>query len=81
MRATGHGAPAGAGLRDRTQVLRAYRTDQIIVGGAVVTPDEDQEEAAAALLAEPDVAFLHAFNPLYGCFMCEIVSPVRQFGG
>lgn len=50
---------------------------QAIVGGPVVTPDEDQEEAAAALLAEPDVAFLHARNPVYGCYMFELVRPDR----
>jgi hypothetical protein len=58
--------------RRRTQVFRAYDHAGRIVGGEVVRPGSGQEDAAARLLADPDVAFLHTRNVVYGCYMLTI---------
>jgi len=57
-------------LRDRF-VLRAYSPREEILDAAMVTPAET-EETIERFLANPDVAFVHARFPLYGCFACRI---------
>ena len=56
----------------RSQVLRAYRTNGTIAGGVRLEPGDDRDEAARRLLADPEVAFLHSRNIVYGCYMLEI---------
>ena len=57
---------------DRPQVLRSYRADGTIAGGVRLEPGDDRDAAARELLAEPDVAFVHSRNVVYGCYMLEI---------
>jgi hypothetical protein len=57
---------------DRPQVLRAYRADGGIAGGVTLEPGDDRDEAARRLLADPEVAFIHSRNVVYGCYMLEI---------
>ena len=57
-------------LRDRF-VLRAYSPREEILDAAMVTPAE-AEATIESFLANPDVAFVHARFPLYGCFACRI---------
>lgn len=57
---------------DRSQVLRAYRADGGIAGGVRLEPGDDRDEAARRLLADPEVAFVHSRNIVYGCYMLEI---------
>jgi hypothetical protein len=57
---------------DRPQVLRAYRVDGGIAGGVQLEPGDDRDEAARRLLADPEVAFVHSRNIVYGCYMLEI---------
>jgi hypothetical protein len=57
---------------DRPQVLRAYNADGAILGGARLEPGDDRDEAARQLLADPEVAFVHSRNIVYGCYMLEI---------
>jgi hypothetical protein len=70
------GRPAPAGwpddFRRRRQVLRAYRADGTIAGGTVLDAGEAPEPVVAKLLADPDVAFLHSRNIVFGCYMFEI---------
>ena len=70
-----HGYPAvdryPASFRHRDQVFRAYgHTDRIM--SAEVVHGRDAEEAITRLLANPEVAFLHSRNVLYGCYMFTI---------
>ena len=58
--------------RSRRQVFRAYGHDGTIVGGEVVEPGTDQEHVATRLLDDPEVAFLHSRNVVYGCYMLRI---------
>ena len=52
-------------------VLRAYSdTDEIV--GAELVDDRRVEDIIAVLLESPGVAFLHARNAAYGCFMFRI---------
>jgi len=57
-------------LRDRF-VLRAYSRAEAILDAAMVTPAE-ADETVAGFLARPEVAFVHARFPLFGCFACRI---------
>lgn len=57
---------------NRRQVLRAYRADGTIVGGVQLGLGEDRDVAAHELFTDPDVAFLHSRNVVYGCYMLEI---------
>jgi hypothetical protein len=57
-------------LRDRF-VLRAYSAHEEILDAAMVTPG-DAEATLENFLAQPEVAFVHARFPLYGCFACRI---------
>ncbi len=57
-------------LRDRF-VLRAYSVTEEILDAAMVTPAE-ANGTVAGFLARPEVAFVHARFPLYGCFACRI---------
>lgn len=52
-------------------VLRAYSPREEILDAAMVTPVE-AEETLESFLAKPEVAFVHARFPLYGCFACRI---------
>ncbi|HYJ69448.1 MAG TPA: DUF1203 domain-containing protein [Nocardioidaceae bacterium] len=56
----------------RSQVLRAYRANGTIAGGVRLKPGDDRDDAARRLLADPEVAFLHSRNVVYGCYMLEI---------
>jgi|SRR6185369_13447516 len=57
-------------LRERF-VLRAYSGEESIVDAAMLSP-EDVAPALEKFLASPDVAFVHARFPTYGCFACRI---------
>jgi len=57
-------------LRDRF-VLRAYSSREEILDAAMVTPSE-AEATLESFFAKPEVAFVHARFPLYGCFACRI---------
>jgi hypothetical protein len=57
-------------LRDRF-VLRAYSSREEILDAAMVTPAE-AEATLEGFFAKPEVAFVHARFPLYGCFACRI---------
>ena len=57
-------------LRDRF-VLRAYSSHEAILDASMVTPAE-AEQTLESFLAKPDVAFIHARFPVYGCFACRI---------
>lgn len=59
-------------FRSRTVVFRAYDQRGQIVGGEIVEPGTGQEAVAERLLAEPDVAFLHVRNTVYGCYMFAV---------
>jgi hypothetical protein len=60
------------GWVDRPQVLRAYHSDGTIAGGVRLDPGADRAAAATELLADPDIAFVHSRNVVYGCYMLEI---------
>lgn len=64
------GESAEAYFKDRL-VLRAYSKDERIVSAEMVEAAE-APAAALRLLASPEVAFLHARFPTYGCFACRI---------
>jgi hypothetical protein len=64
-----HGWPEGY-LRDRF-VLRAYSAADEILDAAMVTPAE-ADETVKGFLRRPEVAFVHARFPLFGCFACRI---------
>jgi hypothetical protein len=71
----GDGYPA-AFLRQR-RVLRAYSADGRILGGRLAEASEvaDQETAAALIgevLADPEVAVVHARAVEFGCFTFEV---------
>lgn len=52
-------------------VLRAYGHDESIRDASLVTGAE-ASEAADRFLGSPDVAFVQARFPTYGCFACRI---------
>ncbi|HEU0285871.1 MAG TPA: DUF1203 domain-containing protein [Nocardioidaceae bacterium] len=60
------------GWVDRPQTLRAYDADGHILGGTQLEPGDDRDAAARELLTDPDIAFLHSRNIVYGCYMLEI---------
>jgi hypothetical protein len=60
------------GFRERRQILRAYGTDGTIKDARIAEPDGAQEAVARDLLADPDVAFVHSRNVLFGCYMFRI---------
>jgi hypothetical protein len=66
--------PPAAGLapylRDHF-VLRAYSADERIADAAMVGPGE-AGDVMARFFGDPEVAFVHARFPLYGCFACRI---------
>ena len=62
--------PLSGYFRDRF-VLRAYSSREEILDAAMVTSDE-AEGTLQDFLARPDVAFVHARFPVYGCFACRI---------
>src|SRR5262245_18804039 len=66
------GAGYPDGWLDRSQPLRTYRLDGTISGGVRLKPGDDRDAAARELLADPDVAFVHSRNIVYGCYMLEI---------
>ncbi len=55
----------------RAVVLRAYNTSDAIVGAEVVG-ERDIERLIAELFERQDIAYLHARNLAYGCFMFGI---------
>ena len=59
-----------ASFRHRKQVLRAYGHNRIL--GAELVEGADAERVISRLLANPEVAFLHSRNVLYGCYMFSI---------
>lgn len=63
--------PIAAGyLRDQF-VLRAYSHAEEIHDAALLGPN-DASETLARFLENPEVAFVHARFPVYGCFACRI---------
>jgi hypothetical protein len=56
-------------------VLRAYSAEQRIVDARLVAAGV-AETVVAELLRRPDVAFLQARFPTYGCFSCRIERAV-----
>ena len=66
-----HSIPIPTGyLRDRF-VLRAYSREESILDAELLTPD-DFDATLEKFLASPDVAFVHARFPVYGCFALRI---------
>ena len=63
--------PTTTGYLKERFVLRAYSSDESILDAAMLTP-EDYDATLAKFLASPDVAFVHARFPTYGCFACRI---------
>lgn len=57
-------------LRDRF-VLRAYSQEESILDAELLTP-ADFDATLEKFLASPDVAFVHARFPVYGCFALRI---------
>ncbi len=67
--APGAGYPAE--MPRKTATLRAYgETDQIV--DAEVVTDGDTDSAIDRLLADPQVAYLHARNADWGCYIFRI---------
>lgn len=58
-------------LRRRLLSVRAYDADDLILDADVVEGTE-LERLAARLLAQPDVAYLHAHYARYGCYAARI---------
>jgi hypothetical protein len=56
----------------RTQVLRCYDHTGRILGGEVVPAGGDHIGTAERLLADPEVAFLHTRNVVFGCYMLTL---------
>jgi hypothetical protein len=63
--------PTSQGYLREHFVLRAYSSREEILDAAMVTP-ADAEATLETFLARPEVAFVHARFPLYGCFACRI---------
>lgn len=63
--------PTGSGYLRERFVLRAYSQEESIVEAAMLTP-EDFDATLEKFLASPEVAFVHARFPTYGCFACRI---------
>lgn len=64
------GDEAEAYFKDRL-VLRAYSSEERILAAEMVE-SADAPAVAERLLASPEVAFLQARFPTYGCFACRI---------
>jgi|SRR5450830_1936997 hypothetical protein len=60
-------------------VLRAYNGKDEIEGAQLVGP-RDVEEVIGTLLANPGVAYIHARNSAYGCYMFRIDRTENQSG-
>jgi len=63
--------PTGSGYLRERFVLRAYSQEESILDAVMLTPD-DFDATLEKFLASPDVAFVHARFPTYGCFACRI---------
>jgi len=63
--------PTGSGYLRERFVLRAYSEEESIVDAVMLTP-ADFDATLEKFLASPDVAFVHARFPTYGCFACRI---------
>ena len=61
-----------ADFRAAPRMFRAYAADGHILRGVLVEPSGDFEAALAALLADPDVAVVHARALEFGCFTFEV---------
>jgi Protein of unknown function (DUF1203) len=61
-----------AELFDSRRMLRGYDAGGAIVGGRIVETDEDPEAAIVEVLADPQVAVIHARAIEFGCFTFEI---------
>jgi hypothetical protein len=61
------------GLHGSRRVFRAYSAEGHILGGRFVETDSEftAREAMEGLLADPDVAFVHARAVEFGCFLFE----------
>jgi len=62
--------PLNGYLREQF-VLRAYSANEEILDAAMVTP-AIADETVERFLASPDVAFVHARFPTYGCFALRV---------
>src|SRR5262249_39464251 len=58
-------------LRPRSPILRAYSAKDQIVDAELVG-ERRVEDVVEALLSREDVAYLHARNAAYGCFMFRV---------
>lgn len=58
-----------AGWLTYRQVVRAYDADGAITGGEVVEPGGPHEDVIARWLTDPDVAFVHTRNVVFGCYL------------
>lgn len=63
--------PTSSGYLRERFVLRAYSQEESILDAVMLTP-EDFDATLEKFLASPDVAFVHARFPTYGCFACRI---------
>jgi hypothetical protein len=64
-------------LLGSTRVFRAYRADGSILGGRLAAGDEVADQVVAGqvlseLLADPEVAVVHARALEFGCFTFEV---------
>jgi hypothetical protein len=70
------GGPIDSGypaeLRGSERMMRAYSTDGRILRGEIVEPNGDFEGVIDRLLADPDVAVVHARAIDFGCFTFEV---------
>ncbi len=71
-RATGRSVgklPGALAVRDVS--LRAFRQDGMMIEGAY-TPKGEVEAGIARILANPDVAYIHAHTVGWGCYLARI---------
>jgi hypothetical protein len=67
-----------AELRDDPRVLRSYNHDGSIRDGVVVDGGGAFDDIIAELLADPDVAFLHARAVGFGCYTFAITRTLAR---
>lgn len=65
-----------ADFRGAPRMFRAYAAGGHILRGVLVEPDGDFEHALDELMADPEVAVVHARALEFGCFTFEVVRTV-----
>jgi hypothetical protein len=58
-------------LDRRTLGLRAFDRDGMLRSGALAVPGT-ADEAIRALFGDPEIAYIHAHNAAYGCFLAAV---------